>query len=390
MADRDPDRKLLSGAYEPITERSRTPNAPLPVPGLSLFHTLGDHELTIESKTRNWNRRLAAYRSPDLRRSLWQIADSAIPLAALWFLMLRSLSWSYWITLLLAIPATGFMVRLFIIQHDCGHGSFFRSKLARDIVGSVIGVLTLTPYHYWKREHAIHHATSGLLDRRGHGDITTLTVEEYRSLGWLGRLRYRVYRHPIVLFLFGPLIQFVVLQRLPLHAPPQNRRGWWSVWGTNAALAAIVTGLVLAVGWKRFLLVQAPITVLTGTVGVWLFFVQHQFEGTYWRGRPEWSYRDAALEGSSWYDLGPVLQWFTGNIGLHHIHHLSSGIPNYRLQRCLDENPELENAHRLTLLGSLRCARLSLWDEASRKLVGFRALKSASRIPAARETCPGA
>ena len=325
----------------------------------------------------NWTRKLAPHRSPTVWRSLWQIANSAIPFAALWFLMVQSLAWPYWTTLLLSVPTAALMVRLFIIQHDCGHGSFFRSQVACDYVGRVIGVLTLTPYQYWKREHAIHHATSGLLDKRGHGDIDTLTVEEYRSLSAFARFRYRLYRHPLVLFLVGPAFQFLVIQRLPLNAPPATRAGWWSVMGTNLAIALVVTVMILTVGAKRFLLVQLPITLVASSLGVWLFYIQHQYEETYWRNKPEWKYADAALRGSSWYDLGPVLQWFSGNIGLHHIHHLNSKIPNYRLQRCLDSIPELENVTRLTLLPSLKCARLTLWDEAEQKLVGFGAVKDA-------------
>lgn len=300
------------------------------------------------------------------------MVNTAVPFAALWYLMLASLSWSYAITLVLAVPTALLLVRMFIIQHDCGHGSFFTSKRASDVLGSVIGVLSLTPYHYWKREHALHHASSGLLDRRGHGDIDTLTVEEYRARGAFARLKYRLYRHPLVLFLIGPAIQFLAIQRLPLQAPPADRKGWWSVHGTNLGIAAVTTAMILAVGWQRFLLVQLPITLLASSFGVWLFYVQHQYEGTYWRRKPEWSYTEAALRGSSWYDLGRVLQWFSGNIGLHHVHHLSSSIPNYRLKRCLDENPELRDVTRLTFFESLRCARLALWDEEEQRLVGFR------------------
>ena len=269
------------------------------------------------------------------------------------------------------MPTTGILVRLFIIQHDCGHRSYFRSKTACDIVGAAIGVLTLTPYHYWRQEHARHHSTSGLLDGRGHGDIDTLTVGEYRALSRFRKFLYRLYRHPLVLFLVGPFYQFVVRQRLPLATPPTTKAGWWSVWYTNAALAAIVVTMILTIGIERFLLVQLPITVLACSVGVWLFYVQHQFEDTYWRRKPEWNYFEATLAGSSWYDLGPVLQWFTGNIGIHQIHHLNARIPNYRLQRCLNENPELRQVTRLSLWQSLKCARLTLWDEVSGKLVRF-------------------
>jgi len=286
--------------------------------------------------------------------------------------MLRSLEYSYWVTLLLAIPAALLMVRLFIIQHDCGHGSFFRSKKACGALGTVIGVLTLTPYAYWKQEHAVHHATSGHLDKRGHGDIDTLTVAEYNALSPLRKFGYRVYRHPLVLFLVGPAFHFLVKHRLPFGSMPRSKSAWASVMITNAALVGVVLLMHVTVGLERFLLVQLPITVISCSVGVWLFYVQHQYESTYWKRQENWDFHDAALGGSSHYDLGPVLQWFTGNIGLHHIHHLSSRIPNYRLSKCLREVPELKAMTRLTLLSSLKCARLALWDEAQQRLIGFR------------------
>ena len=286
--------------------------------------------------------------------------------------MYLSLSWSYWITLALAIPTAMLQIRLFIIQHDCGHGAFFRSSRACDILGSVIGVLTLTPYHYWKREHSIHHATSGLLEKRGHGDIDTLTVAEYEARGWLGRFGYRVYRHPLVLFLIGPVYHFIVKHRFPLSTRPHTRAGVVSIWLTNAALAAILLLAHLTIGLKAFLLVQAPITVLSCAAGVWLFYVQHQYRETYWEHKGDWDYVDAALLGSSHYDLGRVLHWFTGNIGFHHVHHLNARIPNYRLKECHGENPELSRVTRLSIWQSLGCARLTLWDEARRKLIRFR------------------
>jgi len=337
---------------------------------------------TKESAGKTWSRRLAPFQNASPVRSILQILTSAVPFFALWFLMERSLAWPYWTTLLLAIPTSGFLVRLFIIQHDCGHGSFFRSRRACGIVGTAIGVLTLTPYHYWKREHSIHHSTSGLLDRRGHGDIDTLTVAEYRALTPFRRFLYRLYRHPLVLFLIGPVYQFVLLHRLPLKPRPETRQAWASIWITNASLAAVLTLMYLTIGLRNFLLVQVPITLVSSFMGVWLFYVQHQFEKTYWRRKEEWDFHEAALEGSSHYDLGRILQWFTGNIGLHHIHHLSSRIPNYRLQECLDANPELRHVTRLTLLGSLACARLALWDEDRRRLIGFRTLRDAHAGPA--------
>jgi omega-6 fatty acid desaturase (delta-12 desaturase) len=240
--------------------------------------------------------------------------------------------------------------------------------------------MTLIPYHHWKKEHSIHHATSGLLDRRGHGDIDTLTVTEYDSLSWWRKMLYRLYRHPVVLFGIGPPLQFIVKHRVPFSRPRRPAAmELWSIWGTNAAIVAILVVMGLTIGMSRFLMVQLPITLIASSIGVWLFYVQHQFEETYWRNRPEWEYFDAALAGSSYLDLGPVLQWFTGNIGLHHIHHLASRIPNYRLQECLKENPDLECVTRLTLLTSLRCARLTLWDEENEKLISFRDYRNLRR-----------
>ena len=335
------------------------------------------------------SRKLAPYRGAGWWRSLRQLLDTFLPFAALWFAMYLSLDYSYWVTLVLAVPTALLMVRLFIIQHDCGHGSFFRSKKACSVLGSAIGVMTLTPYAYWRQEHAVHHASSGHLDRRGHGDISTLTVAEYAALSWIKKLGYRVYRSPLVLFLVGPAFHFIVKHRLPFGALPRSKSGWASVMLTNAALAGVVLLMHFTIGLERFLLIQMPVTLLSCSVGVWLFYVQHQYESTYWRRQPEWDFHDAALYGSSHYDLGPVLQWFTGNIGLHHIHHLSSRIPNYRLQRCLNEVPELRATTRLTFLSSLRCAGLTLWDESQRKLIGFREYRRqrlSGALPARAET----
>jgi omega-6 fatty acid desaturase (delta-12 desaturase) len=288
-----------------------------------------------------------------------------------WWLMLMSLDYSYWITLLLAVPTAGFMVRLFIVQHDCGHGSFFRSRAANNTVGSMLGVLSLTPYDYWRKTHAIHHATSGNLDHREFGDIRTLTVNEYLARSRWGRFTYRLYRSPVVLFLIGPAFQFIIKHRFPLDLPRSWKREWASVLWTNLAIVAILAVVWMTIGIKAFLMVQLPISLVAGAAGVWLFYIQHQFEDTYWEKDPTWSYNDAALGGSSYYDLPRVLHWFTGNIGVHHVHHLSSRIPNYRLQKCFRENPELQKAPRLTLWQSVRCAQLKLWDEEGGRLIGF-------------------
>jgi omega-6 fatty acid desaturase (delta-12 desaturase) len=304
-----------------------------------------------------------------------QLLNSAVPFVLLWLLMLASLEYSYWVTLLLALPAAGFLVRLFIIQHDCGHGSFFRSRAANDTLGFVLGVLTLTPYAYWRKTHAIHHATSGNLDHRGFGDVTTLTVKEYLALTPWRRLRYRLYRNPLILFGLGPVYEFL-RHRFPWGLPRSWRREWASVFWTNLGILAVVAVMWSTIGIRAFLAVHLPIALMVGIAGVWLFYIQHQFEDTYWEKDNTWEFHAAGLEGSSFYDLPGILHWFTGNIGVHHVHHLSSRIPNYRLQQCMRENPELQQVTRLTLLGSLKCARLKLWDEERRKLVDFKHLGS--------------
>jgi len=334
---------------------------------------------TAKSAATSWTARLAPYKGPDLRHSLWQLISTFALLAGTWTVMYLSLRVSYWLTLLLAIPAAFFQIRLFIIQHDCGHGSFFRSSRAADIVGSLLGVLTLTPYHYWKRTHAMHHATNGNLEHRGFGDIDTLTVDEYLALTRWGRFKYRVYRHPLVLFAIGPVVHFFVKHRIPMIVPASWERERRSILWTNVGLAAFVTLMGLLFSFKSFFLVHLPLTVFSCSIGVWLFYVQHQFEPTYWEHDDQWAFEAAALEGSSWYVLPRPLQWLTGNIGLHHVHHLNARIPNYRLQRVLDENPELQRVTRITAWQSIKCVSLALWDEQNRKLVGFRTARRMAR-----------
>ncbi len=326
---------------------------------------------------RGWTQILSRYREASDGRGIAEIAITLLPLIALWALIWAALHFGYyWISLLLAVPAAGFLVRMFMIQHDCGHGSFFRHRLANDWVGRVIGVLTMTPYDYWRRTHALHHATSGNLDRRGLGDIDTLTVREYRALSSWGRLRYRLYRHPIVMFGIGPVYLFVVRHRLPLDL---LKGGGWAPWvstiATNLGIAAIAATLMWFVGVGPFLLVHLPVMLLAASAGVWLFYVQHQFEDTRWDRDPDWNLHEAALHGSSHYDLPAVLRWFTANIGMHHVHHLCSRIPYYRLPRALRDYPELKGVSRLTLLQSLRCVPLALWDERQRKLISFREMR---------------
>jgi omega-6 fatty acid desaturase (delta-12 desaturase) len=288
--------------------------------------------------------------------------------------MIYSLNYGYWVTLLFAVPTAGFLVRLFIIQHDCGHGAFFPSRTANNTLGFLLGVVTLTPYTYWRKTHAIHHATAGNLDRRGWGDITTLTVKEYLALPKHRQLAYRLYRHPGLMFLVGPAFQFIVKHRFPWDLPSRQKRAWRSVHLTNLILVLLVSLFSLTIGLPRLLLVQLPVTLIASVIGVWLFYIQHQFEPTYWQHHNHWQFHRAGLQGSSYYDLPAVLRWFTANIGLHHIHHLNSQIPSYKLQQCFNDTPPLQNVTRLTLWRSLRCASLKLWDEGQQKLVGFQRL----------------
>ena len=327
-------------------------------------------------------RDLAAYREPSSVRSVFELLITGVPFVLVRVLMWAVLEVGYWIALILAVPAAGFLVRLFMIQHDCGHGSFFRRRLMNDWVGRVIGVLTLTPYDLWQRSHALHHADSGNLDRRGIGDIDTLTVDEFQARTPRRQLLYRLYRHPIVMFGVGPAYLFMFRHRLPIGFMRSGWQPWVSAMATNAAIAILVAAIIWLVGVGPFLLLQLPITLLAASIGVWLFYVQHQFESTLWEHDDEWNFHEAALHGSSHYDLPGVLRWFTANIGVHHVHHLSSRIPYYRLPEVLRDRPELGNVDRLTLFQSLKCVRLVLWDEERRRLVSFREMQAVRSMTA--------
>jgi omega-6 fatty acid desaturase (delta-12 desaturase) len=291
--------------------------------------------------------------------------------------MYRSLAVSGWLTAPLALLAGGFLIRLFTIFHDCAHGSFFKSRRANEVLGSVLGVLCFTPYYRWRWEHSVHHASSGDLDRRGIGDVWTLTVQEYLEASRWKRYAYRLARNPFLLFVVAPLVLFVVLERLPTRKG--GRRERLSVYGTNAALALMIIGLSWLFGWKAYLLLQLATVLVAGSAGVWLFYVQHQFEEVYWERGQAWDYEKAALEGSSYYKLPKVLQWFTGNIGFHHIHHLSPRIPNYHLEHCQRSEPLFQTVKPITLLGSFKCFNFRLWDERRRRMVGYSALRSRGR-----------
>lgn len=320
----------------------------------------------------NWRKIVSKYQVPDTWRSIWQIVNTLIPYFALWGVMFWSVGISYWLTLLISIPTAGFMVRTFIIFHDCGHGSFFKSKRANTAVGIITGILVFTPWNHWWHEHAIHHATAGNLDKRGTGDVDTWTVEEYLAAPWGKRVWYRIMRHPLVMFTIGAMIVFSIVQRFPLSSHGKRERA--SIWWTNLALVVLISGLIALVGWKTYLLVQLPVLLLGTSAGVWMFYVQHNYEGSYWERQDKWDFYKAAMNGSSLYELPAILQWFTGNIGFHHIHHLGPRIPNYKLQECLKENPVLQ-VKSLNMWSSLKTLHLRLWDEATKQMVGWEILK---------------
>ena len=320
----------------------------------------------------DWRKIVSKYQVADTWRSVWQIVNTLVPYFILWGVMFWSVGISYWLTLLLSIPTAGFMVRTFIIFHDCGHGSFFKSKRANTVVGIITGILVFTPWYRWWHEHAIHHATAGNLDKRGTGDVDTWTVDEYLAAPFFKRMWYRILRHPMVMFTIGAMIVFAVVQRIPL--PSHGKRERASIWWTNLGLVVLISGLIALVGWKTYLLVQLPVLLLGTSAGVWMFYVQHNYEGSYWERQEKWDFYKAAMNGSSLYELPAILQWFTGNIGFHHIHHLGPRIPNYKLQECFKENPVFQ-VKSLNMLSSLKTLRLRLWDEATQQMVGWEILK---------------
>lgn len=285
--------------------------------------------------------------------------------------MYLSVGFSYWLTLLLAVPTAGLLVRLFIIQHDCGHHSFFSSRRANDALGLFCSLFTLTPYALWRRSHSRHHASSGNLDHRGHGDVWTLTVAEYRQLSVVGKLRYRSYRNPLFLFVIGPSLLFVLGQRFTFGVPSNWRRERMNVHITNMAIAALIAAAWYTIGLTTFFLVHGPIVFMAASIGAWLFFIQHQYETAYWQPNENWEFGRSAFQGSSYYRLPRVLQWFTGNIGFHHIHHFESRIPNYNLAACFANVPELRQAVTIGVRKSIKCVRLKLWDEDDQRMVTF-------------------
>jgi omega-6 fatty acid desaturase (delta-12 desaturase) len=318
---------------------------------------------------------MALYAHPDLRRSIFAIATSVVPFVGLWVAMYFSLQVSYVLVLALAVPAAGFLLRTYILFHDCAHGSFLPGRRANAWVGSVLGLLFFTPFARWRNEHAVHHATAGDLDRRGIGDVPTYTVAEYHSWSWPTRLGYRFIRNPAVMFGLGPIYAMLLEPRWANPSGlPRIRR---NVWITNLALVLLIGGLCWLIGWRDFVLVEALFLPLAGGAGIWLFYVQHQFDQTYWERGADWSYDDAALRGSSYLKLPKILQFFTGNIGLHHVHHLSAKIPNYNLQRVHDESSIFHDVPTVSLMDGLRAVRLKLWDEEAARLLTWREVRLA-------------
>ncbi len=344
--------------------------------------------LTESEAQRQRRHALDEYARPHLGRSSLDFATSIVPyllICAFMYVALKEELLSYWLVLPLAIPAAGFLLRTYILFHDCAHGSFLPWKKANVWLGTTLGLFVYSDFLGWRHNHAVHHATAGDLDRRGVGDVPTLTVEEYFSRSRRARIVYWLYRHPIVMFGLGPIYGLMVQPRLV--AKDARARVKRSVRLTNVALAVVVGAVCFALGWQEVLLIQGPIALLAGAAGVWLFYVQHQFEDVYWENNGEWSYADAALRGSSYLKLPKVLQFFTGNIGLHHVHHLSARIPNYNLQRAHDENPVFHSVPTLTFWDGIKCTRLKLWDESQKRLVTFR---EARRAFARRMSSPGA
>ncbi|MBE1445074.1 fatty acid desaturase [Paenibacillus sp. OAS669] len=320
-----------------------------------------------------WRKDIAPYERPRIKSSVWQIINTVVPFFLLWYLAYVSLSVSFWLTLLLAIPAGGFLVRIFIIFHDCCHKSFFRNKAANEIIGTITGIMTCCPYNQWRHSHSVHHATSGNLNKRGTGDIWTLTVEEYRASPFPKRFFYRMYRNPLVMFGLGPIYIFLIDYRF-------NRRNAgfkekMNTYITNLSIVGTAALLCWSIGWQSFLMVQGPIFFISGAAGIWLFYVQHQFEDTYYENEEHWDYVQAALKGSSFYKLPRILHWITGNIGFHHIHHLSPRVPNYYLEQAHNANPVLRDVNTITLLTSLKSLKFRIWDEDSKQFVGFKHMK---------------
>ena len=329
--------------------------------------------ITSKKNAKSWHSIISQYNTPKMSRSIWQLVNSVGPYILLWVLMVQTLKISFWLTLPLIILASGFLIRIFIIFHDCGHGSFFKSKKLNIAVGKFCGIFAFTPYHRWTDNHRTHHQTVGNLDKRGLGDIWTLTVDEYLANGPWNRLLYMLFRHPLFLIGFGGPMSFMVLNRF--STPKMSTKQRLNVNFTNLILVALALGVIWLIGWQAFLIIQLPIIYLASVGGVYLFYLQHQYEDVYWCRTDEWDYQNLALNGSSFFKLPAILRWFTGNIGFHHVHHLGPTIPNYNLVKCYSENAIFQEAKPITFFKSLHSLKLRLWDEESKKIVSFRELR---------------
>jgi omega-6 fatty acid desaturase (delta-12 desaturase) len=316
---------------------------------------------------------VAPFEQSNTKSSVRQLLNTFPPFFLLWVAAYFSLSVSYWLTLLFAILASGFVIRIFIVFHDCCHQSFFKSRKANEILGTIAGVLTLFPYHQWRHSHSLHHATSSNLDKRGVGDMWLYTVKEYFAASLWKRLAYRLYRSPFIMFGIGPIVTFVIQYRFNVKGAKRSER--INTWVTNLSVLALYGLLCWALGWQNFLIIQAPIFWVSGALGIWLFYVQHQFEDSYFENEEEWSYVKAAVDGSSYYKLPKLLQWITGNIGFHHVHHLSPRVPNYHLEEAHNAVPPLQQATTITLATSLKALRFRLWDEDNKAFVSFKQIK---------------
>ena len=330
-----------------------------------------EHTLVIDGG--RLQREMAVYQRPGRWKSIWQLLNTLIPYGILWYVAYRTLDYSVWLTLPVAVLLAGFLVRVFIIFHDCGHGSFFRSKKANDFWGILTGILTFTPYHRWRASHARHHGTSGNLDKRGEGDVWMMTLKEYSQAPLIERIKYRLYRNPLVMFLLGPIS--ITLWNNRFVGKKARRSDRLSVYWTNVAIVILSSAMVFLLGWKAFLAIQLVALFLAHIAGVWLFYVQHQFEGVYWERNSEWDFVTAAIKGGSFYKLPGIIRWFTGSIGFHHVHHLNSRIPNYNLARCQSDIPALQHAKSIGVLSSLKSLTFRLWDEETGRLVGFREIR---------------
>jgi len=326
-----------------------------------------------------WTNIVSQYHNPELSKSIWQIVNTFIPYMVLWYLMYRSLEVGYWLTFLVAIPTSLFMVRIFVLQHDCGHNSFFRSRKANNWVGMACSIFTFVPFYYWRRTHALHHAAAGDLDHRGVGDFYTMTVDEYAAKTKWEQFKYRLYRNPIVMFMIAPTVVFVVGYRFDFLKRKDWKRERKGLLWTNLGLLAVAVVMTLLIGLPSYLIVQLTIVFLGAGIGTWFFFVQHNYEDAYWASGDDWDYTTAALQGSSYYKLPRILQWFTGSIGFHHIHHLSPKIPNYNLEKAHNENEIFQTPVTLTLRTGFETTNLSLWDDENRKMINFRQYNAMKR-----------